>query len=268
MTSLPPHAPLTKYYGDPSQREHYVREIFDETAPWYDWAIRFMSFGSGGWYRREALKRIGLKPGMRLLDVATGTGVVARAAAEVLSEGRGRRAEGGSRQSRAQPSALSPPHAVVGVDASIGMLHSDHMQSAKVQGAAEAIPIRSQTFDALTIGFALRHFADLRAVFEECHRVLRPGGRVLILEITAPESRIPRAFLGVYMGRVVPTALRIRSGSARAAELFRYYWETTRDCVRPDVIMDALRAAGFTDVQRKVELGIFSEYSGVVSSSG
>jgi demethylmenaquinone methyltransferase / 2-methoxy-6-polyprenyl-1,4-benzoquinol methylase len=239
MKPLAPHTPLTKYYGDPSQREHYVREIFDETAPWYDWAIRFMSFGSGAWYRREALKRIGLKPGMRLLDVATGTGVVARAAAEVTKSNR----------------------AVVGVDASIGMLHSARMQSAKVQGAAESIPIRSQSFDALTIGFALRHFADLRAVFEECHRVLRPGGRVLILEITAPESRIPRALLGAYMGRVVPTALRIRSRSARAAELFRYYWETTRDCVRPEVIMDALRAAGFTDVQRKVELGIFSEYS-------
>ncbi|PYQ32159.1 MAG: dimethylmenaquinone methyltransferase [Acidobacteria bacterium] len=243
MKPLAPHTPLTDYYGDPSQREHYVREIFDETAPWYDWAIRFMSFGSGSWYRREALKRIGLKPGMRLLDIATGTGVVARAAAEVTNDGR----------------------AIVGIDASIGMLHSGHVQSAKVQGAAEAIPIRSQSFDALTIGFALRHFADLRAVFEECHRVLRPGGRVLILEITAPESRIPRALLGAYMGRILPAAIRIRTRSARAAELFRYYWDTTRDCVRPDVILDALRAAGFADVQRNVELGIFSEYSGTVN---
>lgn len=240
MKPIAPHTPLTKFYGDPSDREHYVREIFDETAPWYDWAVRFMSFGSGSWYRREALKRIGLKPGMRLLDIATGTGVVARAAAEVTNDER----------------------AIVGVDASIGMLHSGNTQNAKVQGTAEAIPIRSQSFDALTIGFALRHFADLGAVFEDCHRVLRPGGRVLILEITAPEKRIPRALLGVYMGRVVPAAMRIRSRSARAAEMLRYYWETTRDCVRPDVILDALRAAGFTDVQRKVELGIFSEYSG------
>jgi demethylmenaquinone methyltransferase/2-methoxy-6-polyprenyl-1,4-benzoquinol methylase len=240
MKPLPPHPPLSKYYGDPAHREEYVREIFDETAPWYDWAVRFMSFGSGSWYRREALKRIGLKPGMRLLDLATGTGVVARAAAEVTSD-------------------------IVGVDASIGMLASGVMQGAKVQGAAERIPVRSNAFDTVTIGFALRHFADLRAVFEECHRALRPGGRILILEITAPASRIPRALLGVYMGRVVPAALRIRSRNARAAELFRYYWETTRDCVRPEVIIEALRAAGFTDVQRRVEMGIFSEYSGVSS---
>ena len=240
MKPLAPHPPLTKYYGDPAHREEFVRDIFDETAPWYDWAVRFMSFGSGEWYRREALKRIGFAPGMRLLDLATGTGVVARAAAEVTKDG----------------------HAIVGVDASIGMLHSGHMQGAKVQGAAESIPIRSESFDALTIGFALRHFADLRAVFEECHRVLRPGGRILILEITAPESRIRRALLGAYMGGVVPFAIRLRTRSARAAKLYRYYWETTRDCVRPEVILDALRAAGFTDVKRNVALGVFSEYSG------
>jgi demethylmenaquinone methyltransferase/2-methoxy-6-polyprenyl-1,4-benzoquinol methylase len=56
--------------------------------------------------------------------------------------------------------------------------------------------------------------------------------------------------------------IRVRTRSARAAELFRYYWETTRDCVRPAVITDAMGAAGFRDVQRKIELGIFSEYSG------
>ena len=238
MKPLAPHTPLTKYYGDPSQREHYVREIFDETAPWYDFAVRFMSFGSGSWYRREALKRIGLKPGMRLLDIATGTGVVARAAAEVTNDG----------------------HSVVGVDASIGMLHSGQTQNAKVQGAAESIPIRSQSFDALTIGFALRHFADLRVVFEECHRVLRPGGRMLILEITTPESRVGRAMLGAYMGRVVPAVMRVRG--RRVAQMVRYYWETTRDCVRPDVILSALRDAGFVDVKREVALGIFSEYGG------
>jgi demethylmenaquinone methyltransferase/2-methoxy-6-polyprenyl-1,4-benzoquinol methylase len=239
MTAIPPHPPLRDYYGDPSHREEFVRDIFDETAPWYDWAIRFMSFGSGSWYRREALKRIGLGPGMKLLDLATGTGVVARSAAEVTNNGKG----------------------IVGIDASIGMLASGVMQGAKVQGAAEHIPVRANRFDAVTIGFALRHFADLRAVFEECHRALKPGGKILILEITAPESRIPRAFLGVYMGRVVPTALRIRSRSARAAQLFRYYWETTRDCVRPEVILDALREAGFEDAKRNVALGIFSEYS-------
>ncbi len=237
---IAPHPPLTQYYGDADQREAYVREIFDETAPWYDWATWFLSFGSGDWYRREALKRAGLAPGMKLLDLASGTGVVARAATEVTKE----------------------PRAIIGMDASYGMLRSGHTSSAKVQSPAERLPLRDASFDRISIGFALRHFADLSVVFSECHRVLRPGGKLVVLEITAPESRIARAFLGAYMGRFAPAVIRLRTGSAKAAELFRYYWETTRDCVRPEVIVDTMRAAGFEDVKRKIELGIFSEYTG------
>ncbi|HUP62971.1 MAG TPA: class I SAM-dependent methyltransferase [Thermoanaerobaculia bacterium] len=237
MSPLPPHPPLTRYYGDAAHREEFVREIFDETAPWYDWTVRFMSFGSGHWYRREALKRAGITKEMKLLDLATGTGVVARAAAEIT------------------PS-------IVGIDPSHGMLVSGENPAARVQGTAEAIPVRANSFDAITIGFALRHFADLSTVFTECHRVLRPNGRILILEITAPTSRPARALLGVYMGHLVPAGIRLRTRSARAAELFRYYWETTRDCVRPEVILDALSNAGFVDAKRNVSLGIFSEYSG------
>ncbi|MGZ5472999.1 MAG: class I SAM-dependent methyltransferase [Thermoanaerobaculia bacterium] len=240
MTKIAPHPPLTKYYGETEKREEYVREIFDETAPWYDWATWFLSFGSGDWYRREALRRAGLAPGMKLLDLASGTGVVARAATEVTKE----------------------PGSIVGMDASYGMLRSGRTLSAKVQSPAELLPLRDASFDRISIGFALRHFADLSVVFSECRRVLRPGGKLVILEITAPESRVARAFLGAYMGRFAPAVIRVRTRSARTAELFRYYWETTRDCVRPEVIVDALRAAGFEDVKRKVELGIFSEYTG------
>ena len=239
-SKVAPHPPLQEYYGT-EPREKYVRTIFDETAPWYDWTTRFLSFGSGDWYRRKALERAGLVPGMKLLDLASGTGVVARAAAQVTKD----------------------PRAIVGMDASFGMLLSGRTENAKVQSPAECLALRDASFDRISIGFALRHFADLSVVFSECRRVLRPGGKILILEITAPESRLARAFLGVYMGRLAPAVIRLKTGSARAAELCRYYWETTRDCVRPAVITDALRAAGFEDVQRRIELGIFSEYTGV-----
>ncbi|HEV7242510.1 MAG TPA: class I SAM-dependent methyltransferase [Thermoanaerobaculia bacterium] len=238
-TKVAPHPPLQEYYGA-EPREEYVRTIFDETAPWYDWTTWFLSFGSGDRYRRQALERAGLAPGMKLLDLASGTGVVARAAAQVTKD----------------------PRAIVGMDASFGMLLSGKTGNAKVQSPAECLALRDSSFDRISIGFALRHFADLSVVFSECRRVLRPGGKIVILEITAPESRIARAVLGVYMGRLAPIAIRLKTGSARAAELCRYYWETTRDCVRPAVITDALRAAGFEDVQRRIELGIFSEYTG------
>ena len=240
MSALPPHPPLTEYYGEAAHREKFVRDIFDDTAPWYDWIGSFMSFGSGDWYRREAVRRIGLQPGMKLLDLASGTGVVARAAAEVMGDA----------------------DSIIEMDPSIGMLRSGKTSSRKVEAAAEHLPVRDASFDRITIGFAMRHFADLNIVFAECRRVLKPGGRLLILEITAPESRVARSLLGVYMGAVVPAVIRIGTRSARASQLFRYYWHTTRDCVRPNVILDALRNAGFSDANRAVEMGLFSEYSG------
>lgn len=240
MTQRPlaPHPPLDAYYGNAAQKQEFLRKSFDEAAPWYDWTDRLLSFGSGDWYRRGAVKRVGFARGMRLLDLASGTGVVARAAARVTGE----------------------PRSIVGMDPSLGMLRSGHTESAKVQAPAEALPFASETFDRITIGFAMRHFSDLRVVFRECHRVLRPGGKLLILEITAPESRIGRAVLGAYMGVITPAVVRFRTRNAQATKLFHYYWETTRDCVRPEVILDGLRDAGFADTTREVALGIFSEY--------
>ncbi|HEX9160775.1 MAG TPA: class I SAM-dependent methyltransferase [Thermoanaerobaculia bacterium] len=237
-----PHPPLEEFYGDASRRESFVRTLFDETAPWYDRAGAFMSFGSGGRYRREALERAGLRPGMKMLDIATGTGVVARAGAAVTNDG----------------------HAIVGLDPSFGMLAAGRAKAkfTNVQARSEALPFDDRSFDLITIGFALRHFADLDVVFAEAFRVLRPGGRVLILEITAPESRLARSLLGAYLGGFVPAVVGLLSWSARTARLMRYYWVTTRECVRPEVILDALRRAGFDDVKRHVEMSVFSEYSG------
>ena len=237
MKHVAPHPPLRGYYGDPSRRESFVRDIFDETAQWYDWTDRYLSFGSGPWYRRTVLQRHGLAAGMHLLDLASGTGVVARAASSITTD-------------------------IVCADASIGMLTANGDASwPRVESVAESLPFREASFDFIAIGFAMRHFADLAIVFAECFRVLRPGGRLLVLEITTPESLLGRSLLGAYMGRLVPLAVRIRTRSERAAELYRYYWETTRDCVRPEVILDTLRDAGFADVSRTVSLGIFSEYA-------
>ena len=236
LKHVEPHPPLREYYGDPSQRERFVRDIFDETAQWYDWTDRYLSFGSGPWYRRDVLERHGLTAGMRMLDLASGTGVVARAAWPITTD-------------------------IVAADASIGMLTANgDTPWPRVESKAERLPFADRSFDFVVIGFAMRHFADLAIVFSECLRVLRPGGRLLILEITTPESRLGRTLLGAYMGRVVPLAVRVRTRSARAQKLYRYYWETTRDCVRPEVILQTLREAGFAEVSRSVSLGIFSEY--------
>jgi demethylmenaquinone methyltransferase/2-methoxy-6-polyprenyl-1,4-benzoquinol methylase len=241
LTPVSPHPPLREFYRDAGEREHFVRDLFDGTAPWYDWAIAFLSFGSGNWYRRQVLTRAGLKKGDRVLDIATGTGVVARAAAEITGDS-------GS---------------VIGLDPSIGMLIAGREKAhfPNVQARSERLPFRDQSFDLITIGFALRHFADLDFVFRECARVLRSNGKLVILEITAPQSRIARGLLGAYMGGFVPAAAVLATRRARVGKMLRYYWATTRDCVRPNVILDALQGAGFRDPQRNVDIGIFSEYS-------
>ena len=235
-----PHPPLRDYYAHEAERGGWVRGIFDRTAGDYDRIERVMAFGSGSWYRRGALIRAGLKPGMRVLDIGVGTGLTARQAAFLVgASGR-----------------------VTGIDPSTGML-----QSAKVPpgvilkiGTADAIPEAGQSADFLCMGYALRHIGDISAAFREFLRVLEPGGRICLLEITRPEGRVPRAVLKAYMRGIVPLLAGILGENADSPELMRYYWDTIDACAAPGEILEAIREAGFVEDRRCVELGIFSEY--------
>ena len=195
-----------------------------------------MSFGSGQWYRGWVLRRAGLRRGMTLLDVATGTGLVARAAADILQSGDG----------------------VVGVDPSAGMLREARRAFAGplTQGRIEGLPFRDGLFDFVTIGYALRHAADLEIAFRECLRVLVPGGRLIILEISRPPTATMRTAVRLYLTRVLPLLMR----AAHARVLMQYYWETIDACVPPERIMDVLQRAGFVDVRRKVWGSLQTEY--------
>jgi demethylmenaquinone methyltransferase/2-methoxy-6-polyprenyl-1,4-benzoquinol methylase len=237
---LPPHEPLTAYYRDEAQRAPWVRRVFDRTAIDYDRIERMMAFGKGPWYRRQALARAGLAPGMKVLDVGTGTGLTALAAIELTGD----------------------PRSVIGVDPSPGMLAASKVpaESPRLVGMAERLPIASGSVDFLSMGYALRHVADLDAVFAEYFRVLRPGGRLLVLEITRPASRFTYVMLRLYLRRVVPVLARLVGRSREMPELMRYYWDTIEACVPPETVMARIRAAGFADVERYVDAGIFSEY--------
>lgn len=237
---LPPHAPLSAYYGDEDDHQRFLKRIFDETAPDYERIERLLALGSGPWYRRKALERAGLKAGDRVLDVGIGTGLVAR---EALKR-------------------IGPGGSLVGVDPSAGMMSQVGVPGVTLlQGRAEALPRENATADFLSMGYALRHLADVSAAFAEFHRVLRPGGRLLVLEITRPRGRLSMLALRTYMRAVLPLVAGAVGRRQGTAELWRYYWDTIEACIPPAAVMDALRAAGFADVQRHVELGIFSEYT-------
>ncbi|MEK6703806.1 MAG: class I SAM-dependent methyltransferase [Planctomycetota bacterium] len=236
-----PHPYLTQHYRDGGEKRAWLQSIFDDTAHDYDRVERWLALGSGRWYRRQALKRAGLGAGMIVADVACGTGLVAREAVGIVGQG-GR---------------------VVGIDPSPGMLkHARDAVNIEVRsGRAEAIPEASDTFDFLSMGYALRHVDDLGSAFNEFGRVLKPGGRVCILEITSPDSRAGRLLMASYMRVISGICCRIGGRSKRTRELWQYYWDTIDQCVRPEAVMGALAAAGFTDVRRVVPLGMFSEYT-------
>lgn len=238
--ALPPHPPLPAYYADEEEHERFLRRIFDDTARDYDRIERILAFGSGPWYRRTALTRAGLSSGMQVLDVGVGTGLVAREALTLIG----------------------PGGSLVGVDPSVGMMQEVALPGVElVRGRAEALPQSDASADFVSMGYALRHIADLAAAFNEFHRVLRPGGRLLVLEITRPDGRIGAALLKTYMRMVVPVIARLVARERDTAQLWRYFWDTVDTCIRPDAVLAALSAAGFDAVERHLELGIFSEYT-------
>jgi demethylmenaquinone methyltransferase/2-methoxy-6-polyprenyl-1,4-benzoquinol methylase len=178
---------------------------------------------------------------MRVLDIATGTGLVAREALTLVGAG-------GS---------------LVGLDPSAGMLGEARALGVPlVRAVGERLPFHDSAFDFASMGFALRHVADLEALFSEMRRVLRPGGRVCVLELTRPASPMVAGPLRFFMTRAVPAVATLWRRREQARALMRFYWDTIDVCVPPEQVLRALGRAGFDAPLRMVSLGMFSEFTG------
>jgi demethylmenaquinone methyltransferase / 2-methoxy-6-polyprenyl-1,4-benzoquinol methylase len=238
--SQPPLPAETRYWSRVGDRQRIVTSMFDHSAAHYDRACGVLSFGSGQRYRRDALERTGICAGMCVLDVGFGTGLLGREiAGKVGSTGR-----------------------VVGLDPSREMMSAGARRSiGLVQAVGDRLPFTTAQFDCVTMGYALRHVADLDQMFGEFRRVLKDGGRVLLLEITRPESSLGMSLARVYFGTLVPLMTRVATRSAAAAELMRFFWDTIAHCVPPETVLESLRRAGFSNARRTVSHKIFSEYT-------
>lgn len=240
--TIPPPVNAAEYYADPRARFSFVRDMFNRTAQHYDAANRLFSLGSGALYRRTCLRWAGLRPGMRVVDVAVGTGLLAREIVKVTGE----------------------HQSVIGVDVSEAMLAIARAKLGikLVQAAAEALPLPPASADFIAMGYALRHIADLQASLAEALRVLRPGGTLMLLEISAPRKKFHRAVAAVYIGRVVPLLSKLTTRDERARTLMRYHWETIVNYMQPEAVMQALAESGFTAVERWTELDLFHCFTG------
>ncbi len=170
-----------------------VRAMFDTIAPRYDLMNRLMTFGLDQAWRRGAVAALALPAGALVLDLACGTGDLSRL-------------------------ALRRGYRVVGADLSAGMLAANGAATPLVEADGSSLPFADGAFDGLVCGYALRNFTDLAATLDECARVLRPGGRLAVLEVDAPTSRLWRAGYDVWFNKAVPAL----GGAISDRDAYRY----------------------------------------------
>ena len=213
-----------------------VRSMFDRIAPVYDAMNRLMTAGLDQRWRRLTVDAV-VRPGDRVLDACCGTGDLAIAGAQA----------GG---------------VVTGVDFSAPMLERARRKAPElewVEGDALALPLEDGSFDAATVGFGVRNLADLDGGLRELRRVLRPGGRLAILEITRPQG-VLAPFYRFWFDGVIPVAGKVLPGGSA----YTYLPASVRRFPEPQGLAKLMDAAGFGDIRwRLFAGGIVALHTGV-----
>lgn len=211
----------------------YVRRMFGRIAAVYDLMNRLMTVGLDGRWRAFAARQVGLGSGQRALDVGTGTGDLAIAVAR----------------------AGAPDSSVVGVDFTAEMLERGRAKVARMgladrvllrQGDGERLDFPSESFDACCSAFVVRNLTDLHHAFSEMLRVVKPGGRVVCLEISHPPGVLFGGLFSLYFGRFVPLMGRI---VGRSFDAYSYLPTSVTAFPRPPRLKAIMEEAGWRDVR-------------------
>ncbi|MEN9506758.1 MAG: hypothetical protein RI958_2684 [Actinomycetota bacterium] len=205
-----------------------VRQMFDAIAPRYDLVNRIMTFRLDVRWRRRAVRDLALAPGSTVIDLASGTGDLCidleRAGLRPLS-----------------------------ADLSFGMLSADRSGAPRMQTDILRLPVPNGSVDGVTCGFALRNLLDLPTFFDELARVVRPGGRVALLDVGIPHNALVRTGNDIYFGKVVPKIGALLSDGPA----YSYLPRSVAYLPPRDTLLAQLRAAGFSDaVHRQLSGGL------------
>ena len=208
-----------------TEKREFVRSLFDRIAPMYDRMNRLMTLGLDQRWRKSALEHARLQQGECLLDLATGTGDLAGLA----------QTQGAS---------------VVAVDLAPQMLQVASRRLSEISflvADGASLPFEDASFDLLSCGFALRNFVDPKTIFAECARVLRPDGRMLLLEVDSPKNALLATMHGVYFQKVVPWLGRIFAD----ADAYRYLPQSVVYLPDEQELFQSLESVGFGRIQKR-----------------
>jgi demethylmenaquinone methyltransferase / 2-methoxy-6-polyprenyl-1,4-benzoquinol methylase len=241
------HDKVVPYQGSVQGKKVQVAEMFDDIAPRYDFMNRFLSAGIDVSWRKKALSELkSIKPQI-MLDVATGTADVAIMAAHMLK-----------------------PAKIIGIDISTGMLDLGRKKLLKEgldglielqTGDSEAINFPDASFDAVTVAFGVRNFAHLEKGLSEIYRVLKPGGKLVVLEFSKPKIIGIQQFYNLYMGIVAPGMGSIFSKNRDA---YQYLHDSVQKFPEGKAFTDILNQTGFKEnTCKRLSLGICSIYTGI-----
>ena len=200
------------------EKREAVRDMFDAIAPRYDLVNRIMTFRLDVRWRRRAVHALALPLRSTVLDLASGTGDLC---VELARAG----------------------HRPLSIDLSMGMLRADRSGAPRVQADILRLPLPDASVDGVTCGFALRNLVELPSFFDELGRVVRPGGRIALLDVGVPHNGVVRWGHGVYFGKVVP----LIGGWLSDPAAYRYLPRSVAYLPAPGEMLALLRDAGFVD---------------------
>lgn len=229
---------LADPHGQPDKAKR-VQAMFDAIAPTYELVNRVLSMGRDAYWRRRAVEWAAIRPDDEVLDLACGTGDFARAF------------------------AAARPRGVVGCDFAEGMLGlaaqrgGDRLRWARAD--ALSLPFPNRSFSVVSCAFGVRNFSSLSTGIKEAARVLKPGGRIVILEFSVPRSRLLGSLYLFYFHRVLPRLAAWISGDRTGA--YSYLPQSVTSFVDADGMTRTLESAGFEDIQhRRMTIGIVTVY--------